>query len=62
MFETDFLTPNLPAKTPAKKLTKHLLNPPTYSNKRNKLHSFLNQLKKKLNNNINYYTTPNSQL
>src|SRR6266571_2183394 len=59
---TGSLTPNSLTSAPIKKLTECLLNPPTYSGKRNKLHSFLNQLKNKLNSNINCYPTPNSQL
>ena len=57
---TSSLTLNLLTPVPLVKLTKYLLNSPTYSSKRNKLQSFFNQLENKLNGNINCYTTPNS--
>jgi hypothetical protein len=55
-------TLNLPTSASAKKLTEYLPNPPAYLGKRSKLRSFLNQLKNKLNGNIDRYATPNSQL
>jgi len=60
--KTSSLTLNSPISAPRKKLTKHLPNPPAYLGKRSKLRSFLNQLKNKLNGNIDRYLTPNSQL
>src|SRR6266568_3352508 len=62
MSGTGSSTLNSPTSAPIKKLTKYLPDFPTYLGKRNKLHSFLNQLKNKLNSNINHYPTPNSQL
>jgi hypothetical protein len=62
VFRTSSLTLNSLTITPVKKLTKRLPNSPAYLGKRSKLRSFLNQLKNKLNGNINRYPTPNSQL
>ena len=60
MSGTGSLTPNLPTKAPAKKLSKHLPDPPIYSGKRSKLCSFINQLHNKLEGNKDHYTNTNS--
>ena len=62
MSRTGSSTLNSPTIAPIKKLTERLPNPPAYLGKRSKLRSFLNQLKNKLNGNIDRYLTPNSQL
>ena len=60
MSKTGFLTPNLPTKAFAKRLTKCLSNPPTYFGKRSELCSFINQLHNKLEGNKDHYTDTNS--
>ena len=62
MSGTGSLTLNLPIKAPAKKLSKCLPDPPTYSGKRSELHFFINQLHNKLEGNKDHYTDTNSQL
>jgi len=57
---TGFLILNLPTKAPAKKLSKHLPDPPTYSGKKSELCSFINQLYNKLKGNKDCYADINS--
>jgi len=60
MSKTSLLIPNSLTSIPKKNLAKRLSNSPAYLGKRNKLRFFLNQLKNKLNGNINRYPNPNS--
>ena len=60
MSGTGSLTPNLPTKAFAKKLSECLFDPPTYSGKRSKLCSFINQLHNKLEGNKDHYTDTDS--
>ena len=62
MSRTNSLTLNLPTKAFAKKLSKCLPDPPTYSGKKSELCSFINQLHNKLEGNKDYYADTDNWL